>query len=123
MKHLKDCIDSQLFLLIKVLLALLSFRELKYYMYLKKKKEYNSDVIKLTCIWWIAEAITSGFQLVGNPIMVCQTAAIMEILHPMLGLVKSGAIAPLMQVWTTCIYSTGVIYKILNPGSKCYMIF
>nr|XP_034324775.1 very-long-chain (3R)-3-hydroxyacyl-CoA dehydratase 3 [Crassostrea gigas] len=44
------------------------------------------------------EAITSGFQLVGNPLMVCQTAAIMEILHPMLGLVKSGALAPLMQV-------------------------
>lgn len=66
--------------------------------YLKKEEEYNIDVIKLTFICWIAEAITSGFQLVGNPLMVCQTAAIMEILHPMLGLVKSGALAPLMQV-------------------------
>ncbi|XP_062620250.1 very-long-chain (3R)-3-hydroxyacyl-CoA dehydratase 3-like [Saccostrea cucullata] len=43
-------------------------------------------------------AMTSSFSLVGNPLMVCQTAAIMEILHPMLGLVKSSAVAPLMQV-------------------------
>ncbi|XP_056021528.1 very-long-chain (3R)-3-hydroxyacyl-CoA dehydratase 3-like [Ostrea edulis] len=44
------------------------------------------------------KAMSSGFNLVGNPFMVCQTAAIMEILHPVLGLVKSSAITPLLQV-------------------------
>ncbi|XP_078314115.1 very-long-chain (3R)-3-hydroxyacyl-CoA dehydratase-like isoform X2 [Crassostrea virginica] len=44
------------------------------------------------------EAMTSGFRLVGTQIMVCQTAAVMEILHPAMGLVKSSPIAPLLQV-------------------------
>ena len=75
-------------------------------MYVNKEERIcNSDfelvVFELTH-WWlvVTEAMTSGFRLVGTQIMVCQTAAVMEILHPAMGLVKSSAIAPLLQVWS-----------------------
>ncbi|KAJ8304647.1 hypothetical protein KUTeg_018230 [Tegillarca granosa] len=45
------------------------------------------------------EAIVSGFEAVGTQMMICQGIAILEILHPMLGLVKTSVIAPAMQVF------------------------
>lgn len=30
--------------------------------------------------------------------MFCQAAAVLEIIHPLLGLVKTGVLAPIMQV-------------------------
>ncbi|KAL3866662.1 hypothetical protein ACJMK2_043944 [Sinanodonta woodiana] len=43
-------------------------------------------------------AKNQAFESVGAQLMVCQVAAILEILHPLLGLVKTGVFAPLMQV-------------------------
>ncbi|XP_045156278.2 very-long-chain (3R)-3-hydroxyacyl-CoA dehydratase 3-like [Mercenaria mercenaria] len=39
-----------------------------------------------------------AFEMVGYQIMFCQTAAVLEVIHPLLGLVKTGALAPLLQV-------------------------
>ncbi|KAL4227985.1 hypothetical protein ACF0H5_013423 [Mactra antiquata] len=39
-----------------------------------------------------------AFELVGYQIMFCQLVAILEIIHPLMGLVKTGVMAPIMQV-------------------------
>ena len=39
-----------------------------------------------------------AFESVGYQIMFCQIAAVLEVIHPLLGLVKTGAFAPLLQV-------------------------
>ncbi|XP_076443820.1 very-long-chain (3R)-3-hydroxyacyl-CoA dehydratase-like [Babylonia areolata] len=44
------------------------------------------------------EAKHTAFETVGTQLMVCQVAAILEALHPMLGLVRTGVVAPLAQV-------------------------
>ncbi|KAK3097558.1 hypothetical protein FSP39_010781 [Pinctada imbricata] len=44
------------------------------------------------------EAFSQSMTTVGTQLMVCQTMAVMEIIHPILGLIKSSAIPPLIQV-------------------------
>ncbi|XP_046357143.1 very-long-chain (3R)-3-hydroxyacyl-CoA dehydratase 3-like [Haliotis rufescens] len=41
----------------------------------------------------------TAFEAVGVQLMVCQAVACLEVIHPMLGLVKSGVFAPLAQVF------------------------
>ncbi|XP_041362904.1 very-long-chain (3R)-3-hydroxyacyl-CoA dehydratase-like [Gigantopelta aegis] len=41
----------------------------------------------------------TAFETVGSQVMVCQFVAVMEIVHPLLGLVKSGFFAPFAQVF------------------------
>ena len=36
--------------------------------------------------------------MVGTQLMVCQAFAILEVIHPLVGLVKTGVMSPLMQV-------------------------
>ncbi|ESO92520.1 hypothetical protein LOTGIDRAFT_120462 [Lottia gigantea] len=45
------------------------------------------------------EAKKIAFEDVGSQIMLCQIIAVLEIIHPMIGLVKTGWIAPLAQVF------------------------
>ena len=40
----------------------------------------------------------TAFETVGSQVMVCQFVAMMEIIHPLLGFVKTGVFAPLAQV-------------------------
>ena len=51
----------------------------------------------------VTEAKHTAFETVGTQLMVCQLAAFLEVIHPMLGLVKTGVIAPLAQVRTSTI--------------------
>ncbi|KAK7116428.1 very-long-chain (3R)-3-hydroxyacyl-CoA dehydratase 3-like [Littorina saxatilis] len=44
------------------------------------------------------EAKHTAFDAVGTQIMICQLAAFLEVVHPMLGLVRTGIVAPLAQV-------------------------
>ena len=53
--------------------------------------------------WLLTEAKHTAFEMVGMQLMVCQLAAFLEVIHPMLGLVKTGVIAPLAQVRTSII--------------------
>ena len=46
----------------------------------------------------ITEALKTGFETVGTQLMVAQAVAILEIIHPLVGLVKTSAIAPFLQV-------------------------
>jgi len=39
-----------------------------------------------------------AFELVGSQMMFCQSVAVLEVIHPLVGLVKTGALAPFMQV-------------------------
>ncbi|WAQ97824.1 HACD3-like protein, partial [Mya arenaria] len=39
-----------------------------------------------------------AFDLVGSQMIFCQSVAVLEIIHPLFGLVKTGALAPFMQV-------------------------
>ncbi|XP_013389788.1 very-long-chain (3R)-3-hydroxyacyl-CoA dehydratase 3 [Lingula anatina] len=41
---------------------------------------------------------TDVFSAVGAQMMICQIAALVEIINPLLGIVKTGVMAPLMQV-------------------------
>ncbi|KAK7501636.1 hypothetical protein BaRGS_00007067 [Batillaria attramentaria] len=43
------------------------------------------------------EAKHTAFEFVGNQLMVVQLAAFLEVVHPLLGLVRTGVIAPLAQ--------------------------
>ncbi|CAC5416763.1 HACD [Mytilus coruscus] len=43
-------------------------------------------------------ALKTGFETVGTQLMVVQAVAVMEIVHPLLGIVKTSAIAPFLQV-------------------------
>ncbi|CAG2189120.1 HACD [Mytilus edulis] len=43
-------------------------------------------------------ALKTGFDTVGTQLMVVQAVAVMEIVHPLLGIVKTSAIAPFLQV-------------------------
>ena len=36
--------------------------------------------------------------MVGTQLMVCQAFAVLEVIHPLVGLVKTGVMSPLMQV-------------------------
>ena len=40
-----------------------------------------------------------AYDAVGAQLMVCQLAAILEVLHPAVGLVKSSPMMPLLQVY------------------------
>ena len=51
----------------------------------------------------VTEAKHTAFEAVGTQLMICQVAAFLEVIHPMLGLVKTGVIAPLAQVRTSVI--------------------
>ena len=52
-------------------------------------KEYNTSV---------TESKTRAFELVGDQVAICQLAAFMEIVHPLFGWVKSGAMQTAIQV-------------------------
>ncbi|KAL5004463.1 hypothetical protein ScPMuIL_017919 [Solemya velum] len=43
------------------------------------------------------EAVLTGMEAVGTPVMVCQVVAVLEVIHSMAGLVKTGIISPFMQ--------------------------
>ncbi|KAK6178963.1 hypothetical protein SNE40_011430 [Patella caerulea] len=45
------------------------------------------------------DAKTTAFEDVGNQMMLCQMVAILEVIHPMIGLVKTGWVAPFAQVF------------------------
>ena len=45
-----------------------------------------------------SEARKDVFATVGPALMVCQFAAILEVLHPLLGWVKTGVFTPTIQV-------------------------
>lgn len=49
------------------------------------------------CIY-VTDALVTGFETVGTQLMIVQTVAVMEIIHPLVGLVKTSAIAPFLQV-------------------------
>ena len=42
----------------------------------------------------------AAFQWSFYPLGMCQILALLEIVHPLTGLVKTGVAAPIMQVWT-----------------------
>lgn len=46
----------------------------------------------------LSAAKEKAFELVGYHIMFCQAIAVLEIIHPLVGLVKTGVVAPFMQV-------------------------
>ena len=43
-------------------------------------------------------AHTDVYATVGPSIMICQLLAVLEIIHPLLGWVRTGVIMPIMQV-------------------------
>jgi len=45
-----------------------------------------------------SDSYRDAFTTVGPIMMICQLAGILEILHPLLGWVKTGAIMPIIQV-------------------------
>ena len=49
-------------------------------------------------VFVLSAAKEKAFESVGYQIMFCQIAAVLEVIHPLLGLVKTGAFAPLLQV-------------------------
>ncbi len=50
----------------------------------------------------IAESKSMAHEFVGNQFMVVQTAAILEVLHPLLGWVKGDIFACVAQVCLSC---------------------
>ena len=46
----------------------------------------------------VTEAKHTAFEAVGMQIMACQLVAFLEVIHPLLGLVRTGVFAPLAQV-------------------------
>jgi very-long-chain (3R)-3-hydroxyacyl-CoA dehydratase len=40
----------------------------------------------------------TAFESIGVQLMICQLVAFLEVVHPLLGLVKTGVVAPLAQV-------------------------
>ena len=40
-----------------------------------------------------------ALEIVGTQLMICQGFAVLEVIHPMVGIVKTGVVAPLMQVY------------------------
>lgn len=52
-------------------------------------------------VFSLTEAKHTAFDAVGTQIMICQLAAFLEVVHPMLGLVRTGIVAPLAQVRVT----------------------
>ena len=49
---------------------------------------------------FLSEARTRALETVGDQLFTVQTAAILEVVHPMLGWVKSGVLPALIQVRT-----------------------
>jgi hypothetical protein len=47
---------------------------------------------------YFLDSIADAYNSIGPIIMVCQMASILEIVHPLLGWVKTGALMPLIQV-------------------------
>lgn len=47
---------------------------------------------------FISESRKDTFTTLGPALMICQSAAVLEVLHPLLGWVKTGVIAIVLQV-------------------------
>ena len=52
-----------------------------------------------------------AFEIIGTQLMVCQAIAVLEVIHPLLGLVKTGVISPLMQVHLNLIITCLIIKR------------
>ena len=54
-------------------------------------------------IWYLfifsLEVKHRALEIVGTQLMICQGFAVLEVIHPMVGIVKTGVVAPLMQVY------------------------
>lgn len=47
----------------------------------------------------ILDAFSEAYDLVSDVLASCQLAAFLEVIHPMVGIVKTGILAPFMQVY------------------------
>lgn len=68
-----------------------NFLQFMGFMYIVTVLSYNFFKLGLV-------AKQKAFESVGYQIMFCQAAAVLEVIHPLLGLVKTGIVPPLMQV-------------------------
>ncbi|KAH3831120.1 hypothetical protein DPMN_104382 [Dreissena polymorpha] len=59
---------------------------------------YITTVLSYNFLKHGAGAKEKAFELVGTQMMFCQATAVLEIIHPLIGLVKTGVVAPVMQV-------------------------
>lgn len=47
----------------------------------------------------ILDAFSEAYDSVSDVLASCQLAAFLEVIHPMVGIVKTGVLAPFMQVY------------------------
>ena len=48
--------------------------------------------------------LKNSYQVVENPIKICQALSFLEIIHPLIGFTKGDWISPVIQVTNLCVY-------------------
>ncbi|CAH3017990.1 unnamed protein product [Porites evermanni] len=71
------------------------------------------------------DAFTDAYDAVSDVLASCQLAAILEVVNPMLGIVKTGVVAPFMQVFgrNMVLFLVVVAHKELHQQAVVYGLF
>lgn len=62
-------------------------------------KLWQPRLVNIYIAFDVLDAFSEAYDSVSDVLASCQLAAFLEVIHPMVGIVKTGVLAPFMQVY------------------------
>ncbi|CAH3033266.1 unnamed protein product [Pocillopora meandrina] len=86
---------------------------------------YITSVLLYKAIFQGTDAFSEAYDSVSDVLASCQLAAFLEVIHPMVGIVKTGVLAPFMQVFgrNLVLFLVVVANKELHKLTAVYGLF